>query len=372
VVGAGSPSAPLPAARSPHDPDPSRATIEETIRAVVEADEFRTLWEEANRLAHQELSAVLAGEPLPLTTEADGLVEADLAPVYAELQARLHDAGITILDDVDPGLDHLTIALFPSQEIEDLRRYARWLNRIALALPLATAGAAILYVIASRRRWRAVFWLSLALMLGTLAVWLVVWLGRETAADHMDDDSAREAALAVYDTVTRTLRPQTVALALIGAGASLALAAVRIVRGRRPVAVGAARKEPWTMDETTLRTWGDVYVRAWTSNDPTEIGALFSEDALYRTSPHDEPWRGRDGIVAAWLERKDEPGRWSFAWEILAIAGDLGFVRGRTDYAATAEEAAEIYSNLWVIRLDTAGRCAEFSEWWRKWSESAG
>ena len=126
------------------------------------------------------------------------------------------------------------------------------------------------------------------------------------------------------------------------------------------------------MDEKTLRAWVDAYVRAWTSNDPTEIGSLFAEDAVYVTSPYEEPWRGRDGIVAAWLERQDEPGRWTFNWEILAIAGDLGFVRGRTDYAATADEEAETYSNLWVIRFDAAGRCVEFSEWWMKWPRPPG
>jgi ketosteroid isomerase-like protein len=125
------------------------------------------------------------------------------------------------------------------------------------------------------------------------------------------------------------------------------------------------------MDEQTLRAWVEAYVRAWTSNDPTEIGALFTEDALYYTSPYEPAWRGRDGIVATWLERKDEPGGWTFRWEILAIAGDLGFVRGRTDYAATTDAAAETYSNLWVIRLDAAGRCAEFTEWWMQWPKSA-
>jgi uncharacterized protein (TIGR02246 family) len=118
------------------------------------------------------------------------------------------------------------------------------------------------------------------------------------------------------------------------------------------------------MDEQTLRAWVDAYVRAWTSNNPTDIGALFAEDALYFTSPYESPWRGREGIVATWLERKDEPGTWTFAWEMLAVAGDLGFVRGRTDYAATADQAAQTYHNLWVIRLDDDGRAREFTEWW--------
>jgi ketosteroid isomerase-like protein len=105
------------------------------------------------------------------------------------------------------------------------------------------------------------------------------------------------------------------------------------------------------MDEATVERWVDGYVRAWSSNDPADIGALFTEEAEYRTAPWREPWSGREAIVAGWLARKDEPGGWSFEREVLAVAGDLAFVRGRTGYP----DEGEAYSNLWA---------AEFTEWW--------
>jgi ketosteroid isomerase-like protein len=118
------------------------------------------------------------------------------------------------------------------------------------------------------------------------------------------------------------------------------------------------------LNNDLLTTWVEGYVRAWETNDPADIGRLFADDARYFTAPHRQPLRGRDAIVADWLERKDDPGTWSFSWEILAVAGDLGFVQGRTDYVPTADEPAHAYSNLWVIRLDAGGRCVEFTEWW--------
>jgi hypothetical protein len=45
----------------------------------------------------------------------------------------------------------------------------------------------------------------------------------------------------------------------------------------------------------------------------------------------------------------------------VALADDLAFVRGWTDYPKDEPSA---YSNLWVIRLDPDGRCSEFTEWW--------
>ena len=113
------------------------------------------------------------------------------------------------------------------------------------------------------------------------------------------------------------------------------------------------------MDETAARRWVDAYIGAWSSNDRAEIGALFTDDARYRTAPHREPWVGREGIVEGWLARKDEPGGWEFRYEVLAVAGDQAFVRGWTTYAD-----GDRYGNLWVIRLGEDGRASEFTEWW--------
>lgn len=112
--------------------------------------------------------------------------------------------------------------------------------------------------------------------------------------------------------------------------------------------------------EAVIAAWVERYVRAWETNDPSQIGALFAENASYYPAPHEEPWRGRAAIVANWLGRKDEPGSWSFRHEIVAVAEDVTFVRGWTRYLDPPAD----YSNLWVIRFNDSGQCVEFTEWW--------
>jgi ketosteroid isomerase-like protein len=107
-----------------------------------------------------------------------------------------------------------------------------------------------------------------------------------------------------------------------------------------------------------LSDWIAAYLRAWDSNDPAEIGALFTDDALYYIEPAAEPWCGRDAIVEGWLGRKDEPGDATFEWQPLVDTVDLGVITGRATYST------QRYSNLWVIRFDGEGRCREFTEWW--------
>jgi ketosteroid isomerase-like protein len=108
----------------------------------------------------------------------------------------------------------------------------------------------------------------------------------------------------------------------------------------------------------SARVWVDGYVRAWRSNDPADIGVLFTDDALYFTAPFREPWRGREQIVQGWLDRRDEPGDATFEWQPLLVSGEVAVVQGVTTYAD------ETFSNLWVIRLGPDGRCHEFTEWW--------
>jgi uncharacterized protein (TIGR02246 family) len=115
------------------------------------------------------------------------------------------------------------------------------------------------------------------------------------------------------------------------------------------------------MDAAAVAAWVDNYVRAWNSNDPVDIGGLFTDDAVYFTGPFDQAWQGRDTIVREWLARQDEPGTTTFRYEVLATGPDVGIVRGWTQYHV---EPPSEFSNMWLIRFGADGRCREFTEWW--------
>lgn len=96
---------------------------------------------------------------------------------------------------------------------------------------------------------------------------------------------------------------------------------------------------------------------AWESNDPDDIAALFTEDARYYAGPGSEPWEGQEDIVAEWLRHKDEPGTWTFRYEVFGVIEGVGLVRGWRTYTD-----GDDYDDLWIVRLD-GDRCTEFTEW---------
>lgn len=106
--------------------------------------------------------------------------------------------------------------------------------------------------------------------------------------------------------------------------------------------------------------WVRGYQKAWESNDPDDVGALFSEDASYFTEPYEAPKVGREAIVADWIERKDAPGDWTFEFEILVATDEIGILKGTTRY----ETSGKTYENLWEIYLTDEGTARRFVEWW--------
>ena len=114
------------------------------------------------------------------------------------------------------------------------------------------------------------------------------------------------------------------------------------------------------MDESrrAAKDWVAGYLRAWKSNDPTEIGALFAEKAEYRFDAFTDPVVGREAIVAEWLRRQDAADSWTFEHDVVATEGDLVIVEGVTRYAD-----GRVYSNLWLIRLAADKTATSFTEW---------
>ncbi|MCU1418662.1 MAG: hypothetical protein JWP32_2836 [Schumannella sp.] len=117
-----------------------------------------------------------------------------------------------------------------------------------------------------------------------------------------------------------------------------------------------------SLTPSSVTAWMNGYLRAWDSNAPDDIRALFTDDAEYRTAPFEPPRVGVDAIVAGWIEDQDQPGDYSFTWSEPNLDGDVAFVAGDTTYSDGRR-----YANLWVIRFAPDGRATSFTEWYMKY-----
>jgi len=119
------------------------------------------------------------------------------------------------------------------------------------------------------------------------------------------------------------------------------------------------------IDENPIREWLAAYRHAWSTDDPDEVGALFSEDVRYLTAPYRPPLEGLAAVTDYWLGEREAGIPWSFEYQVLAQEGDLFVVRGVTTYPEGTSDAdgPETFHNLWLVTLDADGRASEFVEY---------
>ena len=83
------------------------------------------------------------------------------------------------------------------------------------------------------------------------------------------------------------------------------------------------------VERERVAAWLADYIAAWRSNDEQQIRALFTEDAVYRYHPYDEPVVGAADIAADWLEHPDDPDEWEASYQPIAVDGDTAVARPR-------------------------------------------
>jgi nuclear transport factor 2 (NTF2) superfamily protein len=116
--------------------------------------------------------------------------------------------------------------------------------------------------------------------------------------------------------------------------------------------------------------WVAAHDRAWRSNDPDAIGALFTEDGIYHLGPWEGPWRGHTGpifgrtaIVDLWTSTFDPDERFTADANVLAIDGRRGVVQRTISYESIVGHPGTRYSCVWIVDLDSDGRCRNYQEW---------
>ncbi|MCT9819940.1 nuclear transport factor 2 family protein [Microbacterium sp. W1N] len=108
---------------------------------------------------------------------------------------------------------------------------------------------------------------------------------------------------------------------------------------------------------TQATEWLNGYITAWTTKDPDDVRAVFSDDAEYWFRPDDDdPEIGIDAILAMWKE--PEPTEAVHDLRVLIENDALAIITGTVDYPGH-----QSYSNMWEVWFAPDGRAVRFVEW---------
>jgi ketosteroid isomerase-like protein len=120
------------------------------------------------------------------------------------------------------------------------------------------------------------------------------------------------------------------------------------------------------MDHATFKEWLDAYGRAWVNCDPQAAAQLFAEDGTYQVTPFVKPLCGRQSIFEYWAHIAQTQEDIQFAFEILSVTPDFGIARWRADFVINPPGLKTQLDGIFLIALDSAGRCKSLKEWWHK------
>jgi hypothetical protein len=200
------------------------ATYNVTLK-LVESPRFEKLWVAANRASHKQLVAVLTGTQQGAVSTKDGKITINLDQVELAVKKELDGKGITVFDKI-PAVKGLNFVLFQSNDLVRIQKLVKFLNKLAVVLPIITllffAGAVVL----ARNRRRGLARAGIGLALAMALILVAIAVGRNQYLSGLKPPQSPEAASAVIDTVTANLREAVrIILILAAVVAVIALAA---------------------------------------------------------------------------------------------------------------------------------------------------
>lgn len=208
---------------------------------VMRTDQFRMLWVEANRRAHEVVLPVLLGKsgPKDLLDTSRGTVSVDVSAIVARVKSALVDRGVSFVEDVPDDIGGGRYVIFHSERLAAIQDYVRTLQTLAWVLPVLALVAFAGGVLASPDRRLALLWVGVAVVVAMIVLGAGLAFARSYYLDSVDRavlDGA--AAGAFFDIMVRFLRNALRTVAALGAvlavGAVLAgpsSAAVALRRG---------------------------------------------------------------------------------------------------------------------------------------------
>ena len=219
--------------------------VRDAATRVMASEQFATIWEDANRRAHELVVEALTGEGKNVTIK-NGNVVLDLSGLVDEVIKRLDDRGVTVFDSLAKKQKNLQVTLFDAEQLEKARSAVHLLDRVRIVLVvLVFVFLGVALILSGNRRRTLIRWgiglvIAMALMAALLA------LGRSAYLNIAKD---RDAAAAAFDIIVRYLRNGIRVIALLGIIVALAAflsgpsrVAVRVRRGSRDL-IGRLGKE---------------------------------------------------------------------------------------------------------------------------------
>jgi len=112
-----------------------------------------------------------------------------------------------------------------------------------------------------------------------------------------------------------------------------------------------------------FEAWLEAYKSAWESGDAKALKKIFSEDAVYQSTPYALPMKGLDQIQEYWARLAEDQSGIVFEFKVWNVEQDVGVAHWRCRY--TKKSTSEAVDVDGIFRcVVSAGKCDQLLAWW--------
>lgn len=190
--------------------------VHDAATRLVESDAFTSAWEESNRIAHQQMVAVMRGEEENVLQIGDeGQLVIQLSGLIERLKDRLVEGGFGLAASI-PAIN-ATFTLVENTQLVRVQNAYRQVVLLGTWLPWLSLAFLAAGVLVAVRRPRAIVVAGLSLAAGALLVGSGLYFGRILYLDALSARIARlDAAEVVFDQIVTFIRLSVRTVGVLG------------------------------------------------------------------------------------------------------------------------------------------------------------
>ena len=175
--------------------------IDREVRAFVASDAFADIWVRVNTRAQQALVRVLEGDESGAVSVQGDQIVLDVGDVITQVQQRLVDRGLTIVENIPiPDVDK-QIVLLDSPQLKQAQTIYAFTNPVARWLILVVAALYLAALLLSSRRPRMTVIIGAALAANALLVAFSLSVGRQLFINELAGTVFGPASSVFFDTL---------------------------------------------------------------------------------------------------------------------------------------------------------------------------
>jgi hypothetical protein len=182
-----------------------RDTAIKLASTALATEAVRHVWENANRVAHDQVVDVLEGKGTILTTD-EGEVAVELGPLAEKVRDALDANGVHLFDSVPAASLDRRFVLFRSADLARAQDATRLLDALGKWLPFATVAVFAAAIALSTRHRRTFGYSALALAATMVVITVALAIGRAYYLDHVGAGISRAAAAVPFDGLFKSMR----------------------------------------------------------------------------------------------------------------------------------------------------------------------